>query len=267
VDADYVHGYQQREAERLRDQAGILANLLHQDTLFPAGSRVLEVGCGVGAQTAIIARLNPQTRFVSIDRAASSLTLARASLLSAGITNVELQQADLFALPFTPESFDHVFVCFVLEHLAQPHQALALLHPMLRRGGSIIVIEGDHGSTLFHPDATEAHAVIECQMELQRRAGGDAAIGRKLHPLLRSAGFNSVEVTPRMAYADGSRPQWQEEFTRRTFTAMIEGIRESALSAALCDSHTFETGVRQLHRTAEIDGIFCYTFFKAVGTR
>src|SRR5262249_20934189 len=129
------------------------------------------------------------------------------------------------------------------------------------------VIEGDHGSTLFHPEGAEARAAIDCQMELQRRAGGDAAIGRRLYPLLDSAGFNSVQVTPRMAYADGSRPQWQEEFTRRTFTAMIEGIRDQVVSTALCDPQYFEAGVRQLYRTAEVDGVFCYTFFKAVAKR
>ena len=50
-----VHGYGARESERLRDQAGALVDLLHADTAYPAGSRVLEVGYGVGAQTATLA--------------------------------------------------------------------------------------------------------------------------------------------------------------------------------------------------------------------
>ena len=48
----YVHGYSARESERLADQAQTLTELLHHDTHYPAGSRVLEVGCGIGAQTA-----------------------------------------------------------------------------------------------------------------------------------------------------------------------------------------------------------------------
>src|SRR5450759_2969232 len=47
----YVHGFHQRENERLKDQAGTLVDLLHSDTAYPGGSKVLEVGCGVGAQT------------------------------------------------------------------------------------------------------------------------------------------------------------------------------------------------------------------------
>jgi cyclopropane fatty-acyl-phospholipid synthase-like methyltransferase len=47
----YVHGYDHRENIRLQDQASTLVELLHSDTSYPAGSRVLEAGCGVGAQT------------------------------------------------------------------------------------------------------------------------------------------------------------------------------------------------------------------------
>jgi hypothetical protein len=44
----YVDGYQSRESELLQDQAGTLVDLLHSDTQYPAGSIVLEAGCGVG---------------------------------------------------------------------------------------------------------------------------------------------------------------------------------------------------------------------------
>ena len=40
----YVHGYSRREADRLSDQAGTLEELLHHDTVFPDGSRILEAG-------------------------------------------------------------------------------------------------------------------------------------------------------------------------------------------------------------------------------
>ena len=56
-------------------------------------------------------------------------------------------------------------------------------------------------------------------------------------------------------------------FTRKTFTAMIEGVREPALAAKLMSQPDFDRGVADLHRTAESDGVFCYTFFKAVGVK
>ena len=261
----YVHGYDLRENERLQDQAATLVDLLHSDTVYPHGSTVLEAGCGVGAQTVILARQSPGAQFTSVDISAASLAHAEQRVRWAGLSNVHFQTADIFDLPFDTASFDHVFVCFVLEHLSRAVEALALLKRVLRPGGTITVIEGDHGSTIFHPDSSAARAAIQCQMTMQQRAGGNPCIGRHLYPLLVEAGFDAVRISPRMVYVDASRPDLAESFTRRTFAAMIEGIREPAIAAGLVEPGYFDAGVRDLHRTTEADGVFCYTFFKAVG--
>jgi ubiquinone/menaquinone biosynthesis C-methylase UbiE len=263
----YVHGYHARENERLQDQAGTLVELLHSDTAYPPGSSVLEVGCGVGAQTVTLARRSPDAQFTSIDLSAVSLAEARHRVERAGLTNVEFRQADIFALPFNTESFDHVFVCFVLEHLSRPLEALAILKTMLKPGGSITVIEGDHGSAYFHPDSTAANAAIQCLVKLQQDAGGNGLIGRQVYPLMVEAGFEGVQVSPRMVYVDSSRPDLVEGFTKKTFTAMVEATREPAIAAGLIDPATFDAGIHDLYRTAQADGVFCYTFFKGVARR
>jgi len=267
VSAIYVHGYAARENERLQDQAGTLVDLLHSDTSYPSGSVVLEVGCGVGAQTVTLAQRSPGARFVSVDVSADSVAAAKRVTEAVGLTNVQFQQADIFALPFAAESFDHVFVCFVLEHLSRPVEALAILNALLKPGGTMTVIEGDHGSTYFYPDSTAAHMAIQCQVELQRLAGGNALIGRQLYPLMVEAGLDVVQVSPRMVYVDSSRPELVDGFTTKTFTAMIEGVRQAAIEAGIADPETFDAGVRDLHRTAAADGVFCYTFFKGVAKK
>jgi SAM-dependent methyltransferase len=263
----YVHGYDPREKERLQDQAGTLVDLLHSDTSYPPGSVVLEAGCGVAAQTITLAQRSPGARFTSVDVSRDSVAEARRAADAAGLTNVKFQQADIFSLPFAPASFDHVFVCFVLEHLSRPVEALTILNRVLRPAGTMTVIEGDHGSTYFHPDSRAAHRAIQCQVELQRMGGGNALIGRQLYPLMVEAGLEAVRVSPRMVYVDSSRPELVDGFTRKTFTAMIEGVRESAIEAGITDAEAFDAGVRDLHRTAEADGVFCYTFFKGVGEK
>jgi SAM-dependent methyltransferase len=263
----YVHGYHSRENERLNDQAGTLVDLLHSDTAYHHGSTVLEVGCGVGAQTVTLAQRSPSARFTAIDISVESIAEARRRVERAGLTNVEFQLADIFTPPFAGESFDHVFVQFVLEHLSRPGEALAILKGLLKAGGSITVIEGDHGSTYFYPDSAAAQAAINCQVKLQRQAGGNALIGRQVFPLLVEAGFDAVHVSPRMVYVDSSRPDLVDGFTRRTFTAMIEGVRESAITAGLIEPEHFDAGVRDLYRTTEADGVFCYTFFKGVAEK
>ena len=263
----YVHGYETRENIRLQDQAATLADLLHSDTRYPAGSHILEIGCGVGAQTVTLARNSPGIRITCIDISEDYLAQAAKRVANEGLTNVEFHQADIYKLPFKADSFDHVFVCFVLEHLPEPLKALKIIKNLIKIGGTITDIEGDHGSTFFYPHSKEACKAIECLVELQRRSGGNSLIGRELYPLLCKAGYSSVRVSPRMVYVDSSKPEMVDGFTKKTFAAMIEGIREPALKAGLVESQVFNKGVRGLYRAAKQDGVFCYTFFKAFGEK
>ncbi|MFJ2775291.1 methyltransferase domain-containing protein [Kitasatospora sp. NPDC087315] len=264
----YVHGYSVTEARRLGEQADTLAELLHAGTAYPAGGRVLEAGCGVGAQTVHLLASSPGVRLTAADLSAESLARAREAVAAhAPGARVDWHHGDLHDLPFADGSFDHVFVCFVLEHLARPQAALAALRRVLRPGGTITAVEGDHGSAFFHPDSAPARAVVDQLVRLQAAAGGDALLGRRLHPLLADAGFRDVAVEPRTVYADGSRPALVEGFTRRTFIAMVESVRADALAAGLTTAAAFDRGLADLRRTAEPGGTFHYTFFKAVAVR
>ena len=267
IEREYVHGYSGDESTRLVDQANALRDLLHSDTRYPSGTLVLEAGCGVGAQTVTLATHSAGARIVSMDISAESLAVARERTEAAGVGNVVFHQADLYSLPFRAESFDHVFVCFLLEHLPRVEQAITSLRQVLKRGGTMTVIEGDHGSTYFHPESPYARRAIQCLVELQARVGGDSLIGRSLYPLLTQAGLQPVEVSPRMVYVDASRPHLVEGFTKRTFTAMVEGVGDRAIASGLIDEQTWSRGIRDLYRTAEADGTFCYTFFKAVARK
>ena len=184
----------------------------------------------------------------------------------AGLANVELRRADMLDPPFEPRSFDHLFVCFVLEHLPEPAAALRRLAELVRPGGTVTVIEGDHGSAYFHPDSAAAHAAIDCQVQLQADAGGDALIGRRVYPLMVEAGLADVRCRRGWSTWTPRRPDLVDGFTRKTFTAMVEGVREPALEAGLIEAGRFDAGVRDLHRTTEADGTFSYTFFKGLGT-
>jgi SAM-dependent methyltransferase len=261
----YVHGHHAKARQRLRDQANALVELLHHDTAFPPGSRVLEAGCGVGAQTVTLARRSPGAAFVAVDRSPEALAAARQAVRRSRLTNVEFQRADLFDLPFDARSFDHVFVCFVLEHLAEPVRALEALARLVTPGGTVTAIEGDHGSAYFHPDSASARAAIDCLVELQAHAGGNALLGRQIHPIMVAAGLRDVRVSPRMVYVDRTRPDLAERFTKKTFTAMVADVRQAAIAARLTTGARFDDGIRELRRTARRDGVFCYTFFKGVG--
>jgi ubiquinone/menaquinone biosynthesis C-methylase UbiE len=261
----YVHGYDQRESIRLKDQADTLTSLLHGDTAYPKGSLVLEAGCGVGAQSVILASQSPDAKITSMDISPSSILKAQERINAEKIKNITFLQGDIFNLPFEEESFDHVFVCFVLEHLKDPVLALKKLKKILKKGGSLTVIEGDHDTSVFHPYSDDASKTIDCLVKLQAKAGGNALIGRELYPVISNAGFNDISVSPRVVYADESLPHMVEGFILNTFNAMVRGIRDEALSSGMIDAATFDKGIADLDKCAQKGGTFSYTFYKAVG--
>ncbi|WP_421909562.1 class I SAM-dependent methyltransferase [Methanolacinia petrolearia] len=159
--------------------------LLYGDTPYPAGSLVLEAGCGTGAQTPVITKNSPGAVIISVDISQKSLEVAKNRTTAEGRAG-EYLNCDIFGLPFPGDSFDHIFVCFVLEHLRDPVDALTALMRVLKPGGTITV---------------------------------------------------------------------------------IEGVGEDAVSSGMMTKEEWDEGISALYRTAEEDGTFCYTFFKATGTR
>lgn len=261
--SDYVHGYDDVAGTRLGDQARVLESVIHDGVRYPDTAHVLEIGCGVGSQTQVLLRNNDGTKFTAIDTSLKSLESAR-EVLGDASHRLRLHFGDACSIEYEDNSFDHAFVCFVLEHLADPRTALEELRRVVKPGGTLTVIEGDHGSVVMHPHSDAALAAVGCQMSAQERAGGDACIGRRLYPLLRKAGFRDVVVEPRQVYADGSRPDLQEGFVVKTFTAMIEGVRDDALCKPSFEPDAFDKGIAALYDAAGRNGTFSYTFYKAI---
>ncbi len=260
----YVHGYSEYESTRLSDQAKTLSELLHYDSVYPESTSVLEIGCGIGAQTVILCSKNPTVHFTSVDISEQSLEIASLSCHNLKISNVDFVLADVYKMPFSKESFDHVFVCFFLEHLPDPDSAIQKLKGLIKPGGTITVIEGDHGSAYYYPESNCAQKTIECLIKLQANHGGNSLIGRSLYPLLKRNNLVKVSVSPRMVYADANNPSMVDGFTRKTFIAMVEGVREQAIDHGLITEKDWQRGILELKRSAAEDGVFCYTFFKAV---
>ena len=265
--SDYVHGYSGYETERLDDQAQVLRRLLHHDVRFTAGAKVLEAGCGTGAQTVILAGNNPSAQFVSVDLAEDSLREAAGAVSAHGFTNVSLAHQDIYELHYPDDHFDNIFCCFVLEHLPDPDLALVMLKRVLKPGGTITVIEGDHGSFFCHPPSENISAAVDCLVELQRQKGGDSLIGRRLFPLLSAAGYKSVQVCPRTVYADDSKPEIVNGFSKKTFIAMVAGIRDEAIGHQMISKRRWQQAMEDFNLTVSTEGTFCYTFFKAVGVK
>ena len=87
-----------------------------------------------------------------------------------------------------------------------------------------------------------------------------------------SAGCSRRRVSATFASPPSGPPGCQpadlaDGFIRQTSATMVAGVRDKAVRARLTDADAFDAGIRALLRTTEPDGVFCYTFFKAMGFR
>ena len=259
----YVHGYASGELDRLIGSAATLQYLLHRDTAYPAGALVLEAGCGVGAQTRFLIECCPGIHLVSVD-------IAHASLLRAKKEVAEQKnyiQADLRVLPFPKNTFDHIFICFVLEHLPDPLEALNTLKAFLKPSGTITAIEGDHGSAFFYPETAEALTAWKCLQQLQLQTSGDGNIGRRLYTLFKQSGAANIDVIPLPVYCDPSIPGMMKGFADKTIVGMLKGIESEVIARNMISSEVWHKGIDDLITlSTSKDGTFMYTFFRAVGS-
>jgi SAM-dependent methyltransferase len=264
----YVHGYSERETQRLYEQADILADILHTGTAFPAGARVLEAGCGVGGQTRLLVKRSPAAVFTCIDISERSLATAQRLREQAGFQHVSFRREDIHRLSFADETFDHIFVCFVLEHLDDPVGALVELKRVLKTGGTITVIEGDHGSCFWHPETPASVAAWNGLIAAQRKIGHDPNIGRRLTPLLTQAGYELKACQPAWLYADRLNPALRDGMVDHIIVPMVQSAEHQILADHLVPLEVYQQGIRDLSRVDEMDeGTFFYTWFKAVAQK
>ena len=264
----YVHGYSGRETQRLYEQAEILEQILHTGTEYPGGSSVLEAGCGVGGQTRLLVKHSPQAAFTCIDISEKSLATAKKLKDTAGFENVTFQQADIHALNFADDTFDHIFICFVLEHLDDPVAALTELKRVLKPAGTVTCIEGDHGSCFWHPETPESIEAWNGLIIAQRKQGHDPNIGRRLMPLLTESGFDVRSCEPAWLYADRLKPGLRDGMVNHIIVPMVQSAEKQILDENLVHKDIYTKGIVDLSRVDEIEeGTFFYTWFKAVAKK
>jgi len=264
----YVHGYTPREIQRLQEQSLILEDLLHNGTNYPNGNKVLEVGCGVGAQTRILAKRNQGVQIHSMDISEDSLYHARIMANKESLTNVEFIHTDILEYNLEPESYNHIFICFVLEHLPDPVRVLKKLHKALKKGGTITLIEGDHGSGFWTPETSESRDAWNGLVRSQQDLGHDPNIGRRVYPLLTKADFCEVEVSPRWIYADQSNPNHLDGVINQIIAPMVLSAEKQVLESNMMDKKTWVKGLTDIEYIPDHkDGTFFYTWFKGVGKK
>src|SRR5881398_1940571 len=165
----------------------------HQAAFFlpylQPGMTLLDCGCGPGAITLGLAEAVAPGQVVGVDREPSMVHRACALAEEHQVTHVRFQVGDICDLPFPSSSFDAVFTCAVLEHLADPVQALREIGRVLKPGGTVGVSYSDWREPLISPpDAALRHFFTLFERCFQHH-GGSLQRGRHLRGMLRQAGL------------------------------------------------------------------------------
>jgi SAM-dependent methyltransferase len=179
------------ECERLEAQAR-LANIEDHLRHLPMQGvkRVLDVGCGSGSMSRLIARSFPDVEVVGVDLREQYLDYARARARSEGIANLSFQHGDVFALPFADGSFDLVWSKYLLQWLREPKAALAEFKRATRPGGHVVSCD----YVGFVVDHYPIDPGFESKLREITALLVDANIGRKVAPYMIALGFHDVGV-------------------------------------------------------------------------
>jgi ubiquinone/menaquinone biosynthesis C-methylase UbiE len=242
---DYVHGYGTPEQERLVEQAEHWRHrLIRNGTQLEPGTRLLEVGCGVGAVLAVLGQEFPGVRLTGVDVEPKQLDYARGHLERAGV-EADLLQADALELPFGDESFDHVWMMWFLEHVADPPAVLREARRVLVPGGAITAIEVDYSTIRAEPTTPALEALFRSMVEGMAASGWSDA-GTRLPDWLREAGFREVD--------EGEHSFWWQDDDLSGQANYAADVMESALAQQPDADQELRAGLADLRSLADHPG-------------
>jgi ubiquinone/menaquinone biosynthesis C-methylase UbiE len=237
----YVHGYTSGEQRRLIAQAEFWRDgLILDGTTLAPGTRLLDVGCGVGGVLGVLGAAFPGVRLAGVDIGADQIETARTHLGGLGL-EADLRVADARRLPYDDGVFDHVWMMWFLEHLAE-RDAVPVLREarrVLASGGVLTVIETDYRTIRSEPPSPLLDALYDAIALAMRTFGQDDA-GAQLWGWLDEAGFGGIDPGERLYAWRGtdtaSIARYVADVVESSiaeFTALPGGPDESTLRRAL----------------------------------
>ena len=184
-----------------------------------SGQRLVDLGCGPGSVTVgFAAAVGTGGMVVGVD-------------LDPGPAPVPLVRGDIHQLPFPDRSFDAIFMCAVLQQVADPLVPLVEARRIARPGAVIGVADADWGGALLAPEDPWLERGQEILTGL--RAGTSPFVGRQLRGLLHAAGFVDVQATARGTGGGGPGCVGEAEFQASFFDArpVIDLVTERGLAS------------------------------------
>lgn len=261
---DYIHGFDPVEQNRLLHQAHFLEPYVYEGVDLEFAKRLLEVGCGVGAQTRILLRRFPDLKIDSVDFSPHQLGAAK-DLLKEAIKDKRLRlfEQDALKLKMAYKNYDAAFLCWFLEHVPDPLQALKKVRKHLTPGGKVYCSEVFNQTLFVEPYSP---AFIQYWFEFndfQWSIKGHPFVGAKLGHLLKEAGFKDIQVEVRPFHFDSREPRKRAAFTEYFFNILL-----SAEKALVKEKRVSPASIQKMKKEIEVvkkakDGVFFYAYIRA----
>lgn len=187
--------------------------------------RVLDLGTGPGTIGLDLATRTAHVTLTEISDDALDFSRRRAA--ETGVTNVDFAVEDIHALSFADDTFDVVHAHQVLQHVADPVQALREMARVTKPGGLVAVRDADYAAFTWYPASAQLDRWLDLYSRAARANGGEPDAGRRLLAWAHAAGLAEVDASSSTwCYASSEERQWWSGLwaERITSTALSEQL-------------------------------------------
>lgn len=261
----YLHGYSPVEQERLRRQAEFAEHTVYRNVDLSEVSHLLEVGCGVGAQTSILLRRFPKIKITGIDLNEQQLAAAQNSLeqLPLAKGRYSIQKMDAQNMDFTAHTFDGAFLCWILEHVPDPLQILNEVRRVLRPGGVVYITEVINSSFFLDPYSPNLWKYWMAFNDYQYDGAGDPFVGAKLGNLLSAVGFQKIKTEVISWHLDNRQPEKRRKIIEY-WAELLMSASDQLVKAGYVTQEVVDAGMLELKKAQKNpNAVFLYSFMQA----
>jgi ubiquinone/menaquinone biosynthesis C-methylase UbiE len=222
------------------------------DLNLKSGDEVLDLGCGPGLWTPLLAeKVKPHGRVIGLDFSPELINYATENLEDEPLKDIiDYKVADFYTVPYKDDTFDLIFFGNCFAYVTDPLKVLEEQKRVTKKGGKVAAKDFDGAIIIFHP--------IEPQLSLRVLAATaralkenppnppfDNFVGRKMHGLFLQAGFKDVFTATYAIQKLGPLTPEAKRYNA-TLPVMLNGMQKLALRIYL--KKTFSSGRHILTR-------------------